>query len=389
MAGKRFAFRSVALAGSALVALGCSSHARPNQNETTASAVDRTDDLAGRLHAFEEARRKNIDFSAVKPWSELSGADPIRIATLPTRDGRMLTVGLLRSESSLVLLDDRQHEIDRIDAPRSPTGLAVNGDEIYACGELSGEIRRYRVVEGHLLATGRLRSYPSHGLRDLAVAPEGLVYAVDEEGGKLITMRVPEPATPGSNVEQREIGIKIAPISVRRVGAHVIVNDLLAHALSVFSVDEKGWPIAASETRITHDGPIWSFDATDTPRGLLIAAGGVEDHKLDRSGGFFGWIDSFVFLYRVDGAGHVVRVAEQNVSELGVVTPKAIALQLGHDCISLMVTGYGGDHAARITWSENTQAPPQIVTALVPPGIAAISEVSGSEFVFANPLLDA
>ncbi|MEO8877927.1 MAG: hypothetical protein ABI461_20205, partial [Polyangiaceae bacterium] len=124
-------------------------------------------------------------------------------------------------------------------------------------------------------------------------------------------------------------------------------------------------------------------------RGLLIAAGGVEDHKLDRSGGFFGWIDSFVFLYRVDGAGHVVRLAEQNVSELGVVTPKAIALHVDHDRISLMVTGYGGDRAARITWSENTQAPSQIVTAPVPPGIAAISEVSGSEFVFANPLLDA
>ena len=68
---------------------------------------------------------------------------------------------------------------------------------------------------------------------------------------------------------------------------------------------------------------------------LLLAVGGIEDHPLDRSGGSFGFIDSFLFVYRVErGAKAAERLQAVNVGELGVVTPKALRIEahevLGH-----------------------------------------------------------
>ena len=84
--------------------------------------------------------------------------------------------------------------------------------------------------------------------------------------------------------------------------------------------------------------------------GLLLALGGVEDHPLDRTQGSFGFVDSFVTLYRVAG-GIATKLAEINTSALGVVTPKALELSrrgASPDGVALTVAAYGSDRMATL-----------------------------------------
>src|SRR5262249_19120777 len=126
-----------------------------------------------------------------------------------------------------------------------------------------------------------------------------------------------------------------------------------------------------SPLRIVHDGPIWSFAAR--PLGadgntLLIAAGGVEDHPLDRTIGAFGYIDSFLFLYRVDMLRReTTREAAINLSELGVVTPKAITLETSPSVI-VIATGYGSDKLVRLEFEPDRSRAPKVSTAAFVPG---------------------
>src|SRR5262249_3632484 len=138
-----------------------------------------------------------------------------------------------------------------------------------------------------------------------------------------------------------------------------------------------------------HDGPIWGFDAIESGGALVVAAGGVEDHPLDRLGGSFGYIDSFVFLYRVEGT-HAERVNAINVSELRVVTPKALARRQEGDGLQLGVTGYGGDRWVDLVWQNQSSLAgiPAKETRALPPGSAFIAEAEHG-WVTANPLLDA
>ena len=61
------------------------------------------------------------------------------------------------------------------------------------------------------------------------------------------------------------------------------------------------------------------------PNDEHIAAGHVEDHPLERRDGSFAYIDSFVRIERLKADGSLERLAELNVSEHGLVTPKALA----------------------------------------------------------------
>jgi hypothetical protein len=381
----------IGVMGGGLLA-GC----RKSPASQSSQKPDEFDAISERLHAFEETQRSAIDFSRARPWSDRAGPDPIRVAAFSgsLASKKIRAVGLLRNAASVVLLDEQLHEAARLAAPKSPTGLAVNGDTVFVCGELSPLVMRYQLVGGAFVASGFIRIAGATGLRDVAVGPEGVLYVADEHDGKWLAISANERAwTSEAPFEQREYPAKIAPFRIARVGAHVIVDDLLAHSLTVVNVDAKGFPILASAVSIVHDGPIWSFDAKDTANGLVIAAGGVEDRPLDRSGGFFGWIDSFVFLYRVEN-GVATKIATQNVSELGVITPKALSLDVVSDkSVSVFVTGYGGENAARLVWNiddgnVDNGSPASITTGPLAPGSAAMAEISAGSYVVANTLLD-
>src|SRR5262249_22507765 len=155
----------------------------------------------------------------------------------------------------------------------------------------------------------------------------------------------PRPPDPDGRiaVDRLEEPIGAGPFRVERLPAHVVVDCLIDHALVVRSVGADGLPLPGG-ARIQHNGPIWGFASVEEPGGsVLLAAGGVEDHPLDRTGGSFGYIDSFVFLYRVVTSApnppSVTRLAAVNVSELGVITPKALALWQDTDGVRVVVTG--------------------------------------------------
>jgi hypothetical protein len=410
---RRPAFGDVVFAASfvgavALGAAGCRNKAALPAGEVGAAAVD----PLHALHEVEEARRAATDFAHLPPSSAILGPDPIAVRHVPIPDeylraGSGHFVGLLRGESAVVLLDESLREIARVPAPASPTGLAVGADgEVLVSGELSPEVVRYRVKGRRIRRAGSLRLDGVLALRDVALGPEGVMYAVEEHDGRLITVPLPRleertrrPARPEAAPADREgaepRGRAFAVMGngafrVERAGEYVVVDCLLDHELVVRPVDAKGFPMARGEVRIRHDGPIWGFDAMETPEGLIVVSGGVEDHPIDRTQGSFGFIDSFVFLDRIaKGATAATHLSEVNVSELGVITPKSLDLrESAGGVVSAFVAGYGGTQLAELTWSSG-DAKAVARTFEVPPGIARTTPAEGNALAFADPLVDA
>lgn len=346
------------------------------------------------LREAEEAYRKQTNFAALPASDHVLGADPITIA--PIGDGQRY-VSLLRGRDALVVLDSALQELQRVPAPRSPSGLAVSSDgkTVFVVGEREGSVARYVVTESdpHLVAAGRFDLPDVRTLRGIAVGPEGVLYVVEEDRGRLISLVPQQVDTPKPDAilpaRRTDIALGGNPMQIARVGKFVIANCVLAHSLVIRTVGSDGTIQDTPETRITHDGPIWSFSAVPWHDGLLVLAGGVEDHPLDRTGGFFGYIDSFVFLYHVQN-GEAARVALTNVSELGVVTPKALQLDVRTDGkMDALVTGYGSEKLAKFVFIDGDKPSVETKTHKVPAGSRAFVKKSSGGYVVANPLLDA
>jgi len=343
-----------------------------------ALALSAKEDRLAALRAFEAERRARADFETLGDSGRTLGADPYAVE--PVSEGRMFA-GILRGRSALVLLDRDARELVRVAAPESPTGLAVRDQRIvYVVGELSPEIARYRVEGSQLIADGNIPVRGVSGLRDLAVAGDWL-YAVDERDGRLITIQ----DRPGS--VQRELEVGRGAFRVRKKGGFVLVDCLLDHALVAYRLLPSGLVDAGSRQAIVHDGPIWSFDALDTKSEMILAAGGVENHPLDRRNGSFGFIDSFLFVYRLSAGQKPERLLELNLSELEVVVPKAIGFRPGNPP-ELDVTGFAGQKRARLRFSRGFGAPPDVETEPARPGTNALGRGTDRE-IFANPLFDA
>ncbi|MFT3772810.1 MAG: hypothetical protein QM820_46070 [Minicystis sp.] len=419
--------RAAIAVGATLAAIGCHEAAETSPagsgtaaaetspaGSGTAAAVDRI----APLHAFEEERRRATNFARLSPSDHALGPDPFAIRALPgdsaretghgpgqAARGRARFVGLLRGRDALVLLDESLHEIARAAAPAAPTGIAVADDgEIVVVGEQSPAIASYHVVGDAIRAepgapvgpevrgpgagsAGPRPVFRPRGLRDVAVLRSRAArvdYAVDERHGTLI-------AVPRGD---RRAGAKIVPactgaFRVARAGEQLVVGCLIDHALAIFDLDRDGLPADAPRARVQHDGPIWGFDAAATKEGLVIAAGGVEDHPLDRTEGSFGYIDSFVFAYRLaPGATQAEKLAEINVSALGVITPKALLLRSDGGGASVTVAGYGSDRLATITWRGGFAGEPAVATRAILPGVASMA-AAGDTIACADPLLDA
>jgi len=366
------------------------------------------------LRAFEEAQRKAADFARIPASDKAMGSDPYALRAVP---GRRAFASVLRGADALVGLDGSLREVIRLPAPRSPSGLAVSaaGDflnlnsYLYVTGELDPKVARYVWQGDALKSAGEIELAGVKALRDVAAGPEGVLYLVEEHGGRLITLLPQAPgkaaeglsfdssasgsAAPKTSFERVDAEACAGALRVVRAGEFVIVDCLLDHTLLIRRVNDRGLPLREGEVRIRHDGPIFGFEAA--PRGgaaVVIAAGGVEDRPLDRAEGSFGFIDSFVFLYEVSpgAAAPVKKLAEVNVSELGVITPKALRLDLSPEEARVRVAGYGGGKLATLVWKGNQGGAPETSAVDVPPGTTSIA--AGPEdgsLSLANPLLDA
>ena len=347
------------------------------------------------LRDFENAARARTDFSHAPTSDVAFGPDPYVVRHTKSGDATRIH-GLLRGRSALVQLDSGLHEVDWVPTPLSPTGLAVARDgELFVVGELSGDIARFRTREGVIRPAGSVRLTGVRSLRDVATGPEGVVYAIDDHDSRLLTL-IPGPeGISGPPASRMDSPICHGPAHLLRASDALLVDCLLDHAIVLRQVDRHGSPVSEGEVRIVHDGPMWGMSALEDGLGLWLAVGGVEDHPLDRTEGSFGFVDSFVTLYRIaDGAA--TKRGEVNTSALGLVTPKAlVALRGPAGGVELAVAAYGSNRFALLTWDEaslrkgTVLAEPTVTTRDLPPGSAAIDLLPDGSFVVANPLLDA
>lgn len=373
------------LAASLSLALGCAP-------EPAAQSADR---LAS-LRAFEAERRATTDFARLPPSNAAFGPDPYRIVELPHVAAPARWASLLRGRDAIVLLDASLAELSRVVAPASPSGLALAPDgTLLAVGEGAASIARFSISGGALRPRLAIALPTAAAPRDIAVGPEGTVYVVDARLDRLTVLpRAAPPVVPTLERpparEPLEIPLEAGPLRVARAGGWLVVDCLLGHSLLAWPVDGDGVPRPAEVQRIQRDGPTWGFDVLAIDDGVLVAGGGVEDHPLDRRGGSFGWIDSFVFVDRF-GAGGPRTLATVDVSAHGVVTPKALRLARDGAGLRLLVTGYGGEAAVQLGWA----AAPADATALAAPGVESVPLPPGTAhiagdgpFVAANTLLD-
>ena len=182
--------------------------------------------------------------------------------------------------------------------------------------------------------------------------------------------------TPGRNAEppRYRSGRLAGPEGWRRgTRMPLVTADVLAHRVQVGSAV------------LDFPGPVWSVALRETgPDRAQVAVGGLEEHDLDRSGGFFGGIDSFLYLYDLvteGGETRLERTHTLDLSELGVITPKAMVF----DDEGLLVTGFGGYRAARF----DPDHPTRVETFPCPPGITHLYPDSAGGWWADAPLIDA
>jgi|GEM_PF-491901 len=374
----------VACVGMALGARRVLSEPRPRPPVSAQAVLVASDPVSSaraRLEQFEASRRRTTDFAHLPPANRSHGADPHALARL---DAQHL-VGVLRGASALVLLDLRLHELQRIDIAGSAVALTVSeSGECWVAAEASGTLLRFHFDGRRLSRSGQLQIPGIVGIRALAAGPSGVLYALDVHDGKLLTL---EPAGSAKVREARVVGH--GPLSLRRVGQLLVVDLLLDHSLVVYRLSAEG-AVLEERARVRHDGLIWGFDATLLVDGqLLLAAAGVEDHALDRSDGSFGYIDSFVFCYSLPKSGAIRALWQSNVSELGVVTPKAPLLTVDGEHARLFVSGYGSDRALEFFFEAASVVTPRVQSEPFFPGTTAALRLPSGEIALADPLLDA
>lgn len=319
------------------------------------------------LVAFEEEVRHRTDWA--RRTRADHGPDPFRLLATAIPDR---LVGLLRGADAIVLLDEAGRELARADAPPSPTGLARTPDEEFlVVGEASPLLARYRVGAESITPVERVALPDTHGLRDVARL-DGHVIVLDATRHRIL-------ALDRSGASPVRVTPCEGPTRVVSIGGHAVATCLLEGSLVVLG------PGGREVARIVHDGPLWSVAGFERDGRLRLAAGGVEDHPLDRSDGTFGHIDSYVFVYTVDPAtGRSERTHEINVAARGVVTPKWVDLAPHGESLRLRVAGFASEGLLTLDLADGTDAPVAERRTRLPPGTTDL--VAG---LSANPLLDA
>ncbi|MCZ6917968.1 MAG: hypothetical protein O7I93_14425 [Gemmatimonadetes bacterium] len=328
------------------------------------------------------------------------GSDPYRVHAL---FGGERYLALLRNASELLLMDDAFRVLARESTPRSPTGWAVARDRfVFVGGEQSASIQLYEIRDDVLSRRGVVVLEDGSSVRDLALIDESdQIVAVDDTGDRLIVIDLRDDwaaGGEGAELTLRQEGFALGrrPIQVRHVAGHLVINQLFDHSLLIVPL-RGGAPAFDDATRIAHDGPFWAFDAVAGADSLYIVAAGIENRPLDRTGGEFGHVDSFLFLYVLarDGPGHRPLQPSDtlNLSALGVVTPKAVRIEQASEGESgryrVWVAGYGSDRVAEVSLGSEGFTMSGAYPA--PPGTSdfVVQRFDGLvTLVAANPLLD-
>ncbi len=324
------------------------------------------------LREREGALRSRLSPAEQPAWLDVSGSDPYRIVR--RGDG---FVGVLRGSKALVSLDAELEELGRAALPDSPTALCVAGDTAFAASRYAARVWRLELgVAPHLTGSFAIEA---SGVADLACDTRGPVHVLSVDA-RLLTLaqdgRVLDrrPAPPG--------GLRLL-----RRGRYLLESSLFEHSLRVLELDARGVP-SRELGRVVHDGPLWAFDALEQGSDLLIAVAGVEDKPLVRAHGEFENIDSFVWLYRL--GSRLEQLAALDVSDQGLVLPKAVALARTGAGLSLTALSAGSGRLLRARFSGDFREPPQLTTEPVPPGASdAVFGASPHDIAFADPLFDA
>ncbi len=328
------------------------------------------------LRVEESALRGSTDFSRPLDRS-VHGPDPYDLARLD--GGRW--VGLLRGAESLVLLDDELAPIGLpVSGPPRPESVVVTGPGSFLVASgLSPKAWAFK-SDRNVIVRAPEHDVAFEGMaavRALAAGPRDCVHAAAEREDVVVSV---------CGKETRRTPVPSGPFRIAVAGDHLVIASLVGHALAIAPLGPDGMP-ASTFVPVVHDGPFFGFAVSARAGRVLVAAGGIEDTPLDRTGGFFGGVDSFVWLYTFDD-GRWRRLASVNISELGVVTPKGVALRLDGGEAVVTATGYASDVAVEIRVPLEGEGGPRTRTLESVPGLTKIVEAADGRFVGPSDLLD-
>jgi hypothetical protein len=312
------------------------------------------------------------------PWVDVSGSDPYRIVAQPSGG----FVGILRGSKALVTLDADLAERTRVPLPDTPTALCVAGaGDAWVAGRYGRSLLRVQLGQSGATAITLRRELPMAGVADLACADDGVVHVLPADGSELLTL----------DRAGRELGsFQALPGGLRllRRGSVLFEMSLFERRLRALELGPRGIP-TRELGRLQHDGTLWAVDATDWGQGgLLVAVAGAEDKPLVRAHGEFENIDSYTWLYRLGPAGFTF-IAELDVSDFGLVVPKALQFRTTDAKLSLDVLAAGSDRLLHATWGGGLGAPPSVRVEAVPPGASDAVFGRDGSITYASPLFDA
>ena len=328
------------------------------------------------LRAHEEELRVSFDPASQPPWVDASGADPYRIAL-----GRRGFVGILRGSRALVTLDQELTELGRASLPENPTALCVSDDVAWTASRYGGYVQRARLgADGHI-ELEPARELGIAGVADVACGEAGQVYVLPADGTELLVL----------DAHGRKLAAFPAlsgGLRLRRYGRYLIELSLFERSLRVLDLDARGLPVR-ERGRVHHDGTLWAFDALDDGSELLLAVAGVEDRPLVRAHGEFENIDSYVWIYALNQGGSLREVAALDVSDSGLVVPKAVLLRRADEQLELTALASGSGRLLHARF-DAAGAPASLQVLSAPPGVSdALLAPNGADIVYASPLLDA
>jgi hypothetical protein len=281
-----------------------------------------------------------------------------------------------------VLLDSSLSPLGaRVPTPARPEAVALTGaGEILVAAASGATLAAYQ-VDGTVMipAPAHDRVVPGvSSVRAVAVGPNDCLHAVSEREDRLVSI------CGGTTHSMRT---PAGPFRLDVTGHHVVVASLIGHAIAAAPLGEDGFP-SGELSPVVHDGPFFGISAREAQGRLLVAAGGVEDAPLDRTGGFFGNVDSFVWLYAFEGGGWR-RVAEVSASEHGVVTPKAVGLRVADGEARILAAGYASEAALEIVVPLEGEGSVRARAVPGAPGIVRLIDAGADRWIGPSMLLDA
>lgn len=354
----------------ALLGTGCTLPGATAEERTPAPTVRAAKARVRELRAREGATRDGYEPAAARPWIDVSGADPYRLVASGTG-----FLGILRGSRALVRLDDELGEQQRLPLAEAPTALCVSeAGDAWIASRYGRELLRVS-ADFQRVTTRAVRSA---GVADVACGENGLLYVLPADGSELLTL------DRDGQVLARRAALP-GGLRLQRRGRYLLESSLFERTLRVLELSRRGVP-ERELGRVVHDGTLWAFDAQPRGDGLVVAVAGVEDKALVRVHGEFENIDSFVWLYELSG-GTVRELDRLNVSEHGVVVPKAVHLQVDGESatVTALASGSGRLLSARFV----PGAAPRIQSLPALPGVTDAVFVEGGEVSYGSPLFDA